>query len=441
MDFALIHNGATNVPQKRTPEGKVVPDAPLSKMHDAARERVQEQVAVGVQAEDLGFEYVFFTEHHFQPTGSEFSTNPMMSQIHVAAETERIRLGQLANIITWHDPVRFAEQASILDILSGGRAEIGIGRGYQPRENEVLGQYWDGTIQDQERNRTGFKEKFEIINRCWSEDLVSYHGANHQIPPEYTKWHHDLDHAYFDDEVTEQSVTDVMDWNEDGDLYSDLWNQVMSGGTTLKKIAVFPQPVQKPHPQLWMPTTSHRSIRFAASHGVNGGFLPAPNDVLSDMVDIYFETAEAAGWPDRREEYMGEPLRYGWDPDAKRGVIPFRYIWNTDVASEESTKRWKMGQENIWNYYRPLLPVTGVFDVEEGEWIPGEMIFEHEQMLVGSTEEIIEAIATIMEEVGYDGFAFGAFFETPGIKLEEEEAQMESFADDVMPYLREQFPY
>ena len=62
-----------------------------------------------------------------------------MVQMAVAAHTKRIRLGQAANIIVWHHPVRLAEQIALLDVISGGRVECGIGRGYQPRENETLG--------------------------------------------------------------------------------------------------------------------------------------------------------------------------------------------------------------------------------------------------------------------------------------------------------------
>jgi alkanesulfonate monooxygenase SsuD/methylene tetrahydromethanopterin reductase-like flavin-dependent oxidoreductase (luciferase family) len=79
------------------------------------------------------------TEHHFQPEGPEFSPNPLLVEAAVAAQTKRIRLGQHANITTWWEPVRLAEQAAMLDVLSGGRLEFGIGRGYQPREAEVFG--------------------------------------------------------------------------------------------------------------------------------------------------------------------------------------------------------------------------------------------------------------------------------------------------------------
>jgi len=439
MTFAVMQNGVTSLPLKRTAGGRVIPDASLAEVHEAAKERVETQIRTGIRADDLGLDYLFFTEHHFQPTGSEFSPNPLMSQVKVATETETIRLGQMANILTWHDPVRFAEQAAMLDILSDGRAEIGIGRGYQPRENEVLGQYWGGTIQDQERNRRTFEEKFELLTRCWTRETVSYHGEEHQVPPRHTKWHHELDRAYYEDDVTEQTVDDMLDWVEEGDFYSDLWNRVMSGGTTLKRISVFPQPLQEPHPQLWMPATSHRSLRFAARNGVNGGLLAAPTERLGNLVDVYFEAAERAGWPDHRPEYDGESLGYGWDGERRRGLIPFRYVWNTEVADEATTERWKLGQENVWNYYRSLIPVYRYFDRGEDEWIPGDAIVDHEMMHVGTTEEIIDGIAALYETLDYEEIAFGAFFESPGVGAEAEEKQMVAFAEEVVPYLEDEF--
>lgn len=71
------------------------------------------------------------------------------------------------------------------------------------------------------------------MKKAWTEESFSYDGAFHQVPPKWTKHHHEHDYAYFD-KVTEQEVDDVMDW-KGSDFYSGtLWNEVVSGGTTLK---------------------------------------------------------------------------------------------------------------------------------------------------------------------------------------------------------------
>lgn len=440
VTLSVMHNGSTNLPLKRS-DGIVIPDAPVRAIHEDCQSVVMDQIRHGITAEKHGFDKMFFTEHHFQPTGAEFSTNPMMSQMYIAAKTETIRLAQAANIITWHDPVRFAEQVALLDIVSDGRAEIGVGRGYQPRENEVLGQYWGGTIQDQEKNRASWKEKLAIMKAAWTEDVFSYDGEFHEVPPSWTKWHHDQDRAYFADSVTEYEVEDVIDWKE-GDIYSSsLWNPILAGGSTLRSMSVFPQPLQDPYPQLWQPVTSRRSIRGAAQEGINGYFNAEPNELLKDRVAWYMEDAEAAEWPDHRPEHDGDPFRYGWDDERNRGLAVSRFVFNTDVHDTETFERWKLGQEHAWDFYGPF-GFSAIFseDRDPDTKVTADMLIEEEVAIVGGTDELIEKIARIKETCGFEDFHFAPSFEIGGITGEEADEQLIAFANDVMPYLREEFP-
>ena len=157
LEIGLFHNGASSLPVITNKDGVTFNRGSLPEVHRAAQETLVNQVRQGILAEKLGFQSFWLTEHHFQPEGAEMSPNPLMVQMSVAAHTKRIRLGQAANIIVWHHPVRLAEQIALLDVISGGRVECGIGRGYQPRENETLGRPYGSTIQDQERNRKAFE--------------------------------------------------------------------------------------------------------------------------------------------------------------------------------------------------------------------------------------------------------------------------------------------
>ena len=172
LEIGVFHNGASSLPIVTTPEGVTLNDGSLAEVHRAAQETLVNQVRQGILAEKLGFQAFWLTEHHFQPEGAEMSPNPLMSQMAIAAHTKRIRLGQCANIVVWHHPVRFAEQVALLDVISGGRVECGVGRGYQPRENEVLGRPFGSTIQDQERNRKSFEEAVALTKKCWTEAVV-----------------------------------------------------------------------------------------------------------------------------------------------------------------------------------------------------------------------------------------------------------------------------
>ena len=72
------------------------------------------QVRKGILAEKLGFQSFWLTEHHFQPESAEMSPNPLLVQMAIATQTKKIRLGQCANIVVWHHPVRLAEQIALL---------------------------------------------------------------------------------------------------------------------------------------------------------------------------------------------------------------------------------------------------------------------------------------------------------------------------------------
>src|SRR6516162_1186591 len=128
LEIGLFHNGASSLPIITNEDGVTFNDGALPEVHRAAQETLVNQVRQGILAEKLGFQSFWLTEHHFQPEGAEMSPNPLMVQMSVAAHTKRIRLGQAANIIVWHHPVRLAEQIALLDVISGGRVECGIGR-------------------------------------------------------------------------------------------------------------------------------------------------------------------------------------------------------------------------------------------------------------------------------------------------------------------------
>ena len=184
----------------------------------------------------------------------------------------------------------------MLDVISGGRLEFGIGRGYQPREAEVFG--WPfATIQDQERNRAYYQEAYEIIIKAWTEPSFSHRGQFFTIPPVFTRWNHQQTIAYFENGKAGRRLDEVLNIGSP-DPYGGP-NPVMQSSTILKELQVFPQPLQRPHPQVWEPLTTERSIRWAAERGLNGYFIVEPNTRLRKNIELYYEHSEKAGWPDR----------------------------------------------------------------------------------------------------------------------------------------------
>jgi alkanesulfonate monooxygenase SsuD/methylene tetrahydromethanopterin reductase-like flavin-dependent oxidoreductase (luciferase family) len=169
-------------------------------------EIVAEELDQMVLSERLGFDSVWLTEHHFSDYG--LSAAPSVLAAALAARTSRVSIGTAVYVIPFHNPLRLAEETATLDILSGGRMIVGIGRGNRPLE-------FVGHGIDQDENRTRMEEGVEILLAAWTQDHVTFHGR-----------HWDLD-----------------------------------------RIPVQPQPLQKPHPPIAVAATSDQSVAWAAEHG------------------------------------------------------------------------------------------------------------------------------------------------------------------------------
>lgn len=90
---------------------------------------------VVTEAEDFGFSSLFLVEHHFGGDGQISSSLSLLS--HLAAKTSTLRLGTGVTVLPWHNPVLIAEQVATIDVLSGGRIDFGVGKGY--RDDEYKG--------------------------------------------------------------------------------------------------------------------------------------------------------------------------------------------------------------------------------------------------------------------------------------------------------------
>jgi len=437
IEIGVFHNGASDLPVKITADGTAINEGDLRATQESASRIQVNQVRQGILADRLGYDYFFLTEHHFQPEGAEFSPNPLLTETAIAAQTKRIRLGQCANILTWHHPVRIAEQAAMLDVISGGRLEFGMGRGYQPRETEVLGGQMGATIQDQERNRAYFEEAYEIILKCWTQDSFSHHGEFFTIPPSYTRWNHKQTIAYFAEKGQGRDLEDVLKLGPP-DMYS-AGSPVLATTTKLRELQVYPQPLQKPYPQMWEPVTSPRSVAFAAQRGLNGYFIVEPNPRLKEMVALYYEEAEKAGWPDRLDRGA---FKYGWDCEKRRGVITGRYVHITDKGIGDMDRAAK-ALEVQWDYYGPFGFAAVLADNEQeatqlDRKVHAEELRRKGIALHGSVDYLIEEILKIKEIAGYEDFMFNAWFELGGFSGAETEDQMLCFAEEVMPVLRKE---
>jgi alkanesulfonate monooxygenase SsuD/methylene tetrahydromethanopterin reductase-like flavin-dependent oxidoreductase (luciferase family) len=186
-------------------------------------------------AEALGYHAVWLAEHHFNDYG--LCPAPPVLAAFVAARTRAVRLGMGVTLIPLHHPVDVAEQLAVLDVLSEGRLDVGVGRG--------------GTLQDYQTfqsdradSRARVEEGIALMRQCWTGRPVDFAGRFHSV----------------------------------------------------ERLHVRPRPVQTPHPPLFMATNSEDSVRSAGRLGLptlSAFYVP-----VADLVKrraIYRAEATAAG--------------------------------------------------------------------------------------------------------------------------------------------------
>ena len=224
-------------------------------------------------ADELGYYSVGFTEHHFHVEGFEVSNNPVLLDLFVAMQTQRLRVGQLSIVLPAQNPIRVAEDIAMLDHMTGGRVDVGFARGYQRRWVDTMAQQSHGIHgalphQHDEidaANRALFEECFEIVIKAWTEDLFDYQGRYWSVPAGPTPW---------DLEATARYGGGVQDG-------------------VIRQLGVVPKPVQRPHPPIYQPFSSSEStIRWCAAHGVTP-ILPAVHPELERR--LFAIHAEASG--------------------------------------------------------------------------------------------------------------------------------------------------
>jgi alkanesulfonate monooxygenase SsuD/methylene tetrahydromethanopterin reductase-like flavin-dependent oxidoreductase (luciferase family) len=133
----------------------------------------QAQLALADQAEPRGFDSIWTTEHHF--TDYSIAPNPTQFLTWAAARTQRVQLGSMVIVVPWHNPVRLAEELSVLDTLSGGRLIAGFGRGLGPVE-------FDGFGLEMGESRQRFIEHSASIVQGLTTGHIEYDGELYQQP-------------------------------------------------------------------------------------------------------------------------------------------------------------------------------------------------------------------------------------------------------------------
>jgi alkanesulfonate monooxygenase SsuD/methylene tetrahydromethanopterin reductase-like flavin-dependent oxidoreductase (luciferase family) len=195
---------------------------------------IEETIEQCVLADRMGFDYLWFVEHHFL-TGFSMSPCPEVIYGALSRLTKRIRLGFGVVILPYHHPVRVAERVAMVDHLSGGRVDFGTGRS-APYEQTGMGV-------DPRNTRDMWEESLEMVPKIWEDGLFSWEGRFWNVPPREVR----------------------------------------------------PKPYQKPHPPIWVAALQPSTYHLAAQKGIGVMALSvtAPA-VLASHIKEYKENVRQA---------------------------------------------------------------------------------------------------------------------------------------------------
>jgi len=321
-----------------------------------------------VLSEELGYDTVWLAEQHFDRDWLPCSFTIFGA---IAAQTHEIKLGQSVTILPYHHPLQIAEEAAIVDVLSNGRFQLGLGLGYLVELFDAFG------IPRRER-ASRMEEGLEIIKGCFLNDPFSFEGQHYKF--------HDV----------------------------SLW----------------PKPVQKPHPPIWVGAVVPKAAERAARHGCH----------------------LAGGSPEAFQAYDQTLRRNGMDPkDFNKAGYRVVHIAET--------------REQAWEYCAPhilhrmaryaaeykTIPdyKTGIFEGKEGgafgvETLPssselpelakaGKINFFGDPFLVGTVEDVIQGV----EEAKKEGLThLQLWMQIGGIDPRKTRNSIRLFAKEVMPLFR-----
>lgn len=290
-------------------------------------------------AEPLGFEMLWGVEHHF--TSYTMCPDPIQFLSYMAGRTKNILLGSGAVILPWHDPVRVAEQVTMLDLMSGGRFVFGMGRGLGRIE-------FDGLRVPMDESRARFVESAEIVLRALETGVVEADGKYYQIP----------------------------------------------------KRDLRPRPVKSFRDRLYAAAVSPESVRIMAD--VGAGILINPQkdweEVSADMRDYRVQFRELKGTE------APAPMVTGWvccdkDPiKAKDMAQQYIGAYYESVMSHYELGGRHFASTQGYEYYRSL---ASYIQNKGSDRVVENFI---ELQIYGTPDECYERIVDIRSKVGNDGF-------------------------------------
>lgn len=335
------------------------------------REWYEGMIEEAVVADRLGYQGIFLAEHHFP----HFAFGgPAVFLAAIARDTERIRLGTAVSIITLNDPLRLAEDYAMVDVLSNGRLDFGVGRGAYKYD-------YDACRIDMATSRERFEENLRFIDTAWSNLVFDFEGT---------------------------------------------W-------TTVHEHSVHPRPVQQPRPPIWVGASlSKESFRRAGLNGYNLETVPFfyddPTD-LRERLDIYLAALVEAGHDPATRQVCGAYLMFcaETEDEVERIARP---------AIERFQRFGKMVDESRHAYRDPVAYAEFLsFNAGKSLYESREALtfdnFRQSRAVVGTPARCRERIQEIQELYGLDHLILEV--NSGAVPHDAVVRSLELFADQVMP--------
>lgn len=269
----------------------------------SAQQYLTDFLDITQRAEELGFDSAWVSEHHFTRYGG-ILPRPQVLLAAMAERTKRIRLGTAVSLVPFDNPIRAAEDFALVDVLSGGRLNLGVGRGLFPFE-------YDGMGVSQDEGRQRLEEGVEMILRAWQEAPLTFEGQ----------------------------FTNVTD------------------------LTILPRPIQTPHPPLYAAALSPESYDWAARKGYSILQVPypLPIEVTQGQVTAYKDKLHQHGHADTEvialfHTHVGETAEKA-RAEAEQAVMNY-----VGLASSLFPKKIKSEQYKAYAQFAPTMK-TLTYDV------------------------------------------------------------------------------
>ncbi len=343
---------------------------PIADVNNSHVDRLRETEKLVDLCEEHGFWGVSFGENHFSNYG--LSPNPILLAVGLGRRTRRLNISTGIAVLPFWNPIRLAEDAATADLLLDGRFELGVGRGYQCLEFEGL------NVPIGER-QARFDEALDIMLRAWTQPEVEHSGQYYHVP---------------------------------------------------RAVNVLPKSLTKPHPRLYVATSTEESVRAAAHYDfkVFAASISTASEVSSNRL-IYLDERKRLGKVGdfftpamNRQVYVvdsSDPAKIeeARESVVRRGLALFRF----GIGLKRGTIRYEAGQ--IFEDPLPGEP--------DPETVASRAIF-------GSPDMVIEQLLVLRDEVGVE--EFNVMTEHGFLSFDEARRSVELIGKEVIPALEAQAP-